>query len=160
MIKGLLTGDPRYPLPGSKVAAKPKYGQADNTADIRDSITNLVGSGYTAMNDDNARANYARLSNLVGQDKARKILDRIFLFNSRQQPNMNARDRVSQFYDSSVSNPDIEPIIKQAKTFGYGPLSGLNSSPDVVNMQLSGRLPSQPLAVSNAKAIINKFSGQ
>lgn len=112
----------------------------DDTADIRDSVTALVGKGYTGLSDDDARAHFTKLSGILGKDKAQKLLTNIFIHNqSENVKGKGVQDRVNYFYDTNFQDPDINSIVKNAKNFGSGVMAGMNNSPDLMNMQLTNR---------------------
>lgn len=112
----------------------------DNTADIRDILSNFAGKGYTSLSDENARANFISLQKLVGQPMAQKLTTQAFLFN--QRPGANAlppADRVRQFYEIGSNDKDVHGVLQKVKAFGSGPLAALNTSPNTTAMALSGR---------------------
>lgn len=114
---------------------------ADDTADIRDDINFLVARGGAPnLADDDSRGSYARLSQKMGIDKARKLLDAMAIH--AQRPEVIAmktpEQRIQSFYTIGSSNPDISPYIQQAKVFGSGVLSGFNRSSLLGNQILSG----------------------
>lgn len=115
---------------------------ADNTADVRDIIANLVGGGKTGMNDEVSRANFTSLSKLVGQPAAQKLASQAFLFNQRPgAAQLPAATRLQQFYDTGSNDPEVANHLKKIKAFGSGVTAGLNTSPNVGSMTLSGREP-------------------
>lgn len=134
----------------------------DDTADIRDDISFLVGrGGVPSLSDDDSRGSYARLAQKMGVDKARKLLDAMAIH--AQRPEVVAmktpEQRIQSFYNIGSSNPDISPYIQQAKVFGSGVLSGFNRSSLLGNQILSGTdekvAPvNNPVAADLAKKIL------
>lgn len=126
---------------------------ADDTADIRDHINFLVAKGGVPnLQDDDSRGSYALLSQKLGTDKARKLLDAMAIH--AQRPEVIAmktpEQRIQSFYTIGSSNPDISPYIQQAKVFGSGVLSGFNRSSLLGNQILSGT--AEKVAASNNPA--------
>lgn len=135
---------------------------ADDTADIRDDISFLVGRGGAPnLADDDSRGTYARLAQRMGTDKARKLLEAMSIH--AQRPEVMAmkspEQRIQSFYNIGSSNPDISPYIQQAKVFGSGVLSGFSRSSLLGNQILSGTdekvaATNNPVATDLAKKIL------
>lgn len=126
----------------SLLGARSSGGDPKETLDIRDSITAMVGKGYTSIADDEARSHFARLVNALGLPKAQKVMSHIFLYN--QSPNNKStplQQKIMQFYDSGSKDTDVDEVIKQSKGIGTGVVAGLNSSPETTVMQLTNRVP-------------------
>lgn len=114
---------------------------ADNDADLRDSVSLLVGGGFTDLKDENARANFLRIRTILNDDqKAQNLLTHIFLQNQRpgwQQ--MKPEQRVSSFYDINSSDKGTSELLQKIKSFGTGPVSGYTDSVNEVNQQQQGQ---------------------
>jgi hypothetical protein len=129
------------------VAAKPKT-PLDSTADLRDAVASLVGGGYTGLNDDASKGNFARIAGIVGLKKAQDLAIHIFQQNNR--PELKALkpiDRVSKFYEIPSSNIPTNETLQQLKSFGSGVRSGYTDSINSVNQAQQGN----PLAAAIAK---------
>lgn len=149
MRNGLLYMPPNDPDPLPKIGMSGALtrllplrsnGPIENTASLRDDLTGLVGKGYTSLSDEAARGHFARMVSILGRDKAQQLFNHISIFN--QNPNMGKlpiTEKLSQFYDVGSDLPELDTLIKRAKMFGGGPISGLTDSPDLTSMQLSNR---------------------
>ncbi len=113
----------------------------DDTADIRDIINSFIGKGGVGMKDDTSRADYARLQNLLGPEKAQKLMESVFIHNQRNAT-APLEKRIQTFYDVGSNNTDVDDIIKKTKNLGYGPLvGGLRESSKATLQELTGRIP-------------------
>jgi hypothetical protein len=110
------------------------------TNSIRDILSGVIGRGFTDLKSDDARNAYAYLRGSLGPATASKLMTHALLFN--QRPDMlkaNPEQKVQSFYDIGSNDPEVHTIIKRAGNFGQGPVEGLNTSPDAMNMQASRR---------------------
>lgn len=137
-IKITKSGDPKKGTVTEEKATIKSRGPLEDTADIQDIISGMVGKGYTTLSDDDARGGFARMEALLGRDKARDLMTKIFIYNQRpenQRAPMEAR--ISQFYDTAAN----DPVISKARNFGYGVLPGFRTSASALNQSLLGRIP-------------------
>lgn len=112
----------------------------DDTADVRDILSGLVGKGMTGLNDDDSRNSYTKLQGLVGPQQAQKLMNHMFVFNSRPDLKGAAPEaRIKTFYDSPSSDPDVSGTLGKVKSFGYGVLPGFRQSSSQLNQGLSGQ---------------------
>jgi hypothetical protein len=112
----------------------------DDTADLRDMINYLVGSGMVDFGkDEAARGHLSRMSGTLGQDATNKLALQAFLFNKQNNRPMSPEQRLSSFYASSSADPGTRALIERAKAFGSGPIAGLYSTPDVGVASVAGR---------------------
>ena len=135
----------------------------DNTADVRDILSGLVGKGYTTMGDQTIKSNYNRLQALLGPAQAHKLMTHMFIFNSRpDMKNAPIETRIKQFYDSPSADPDVNGALGKIKTFGYGVLPGFRDSNNQLNQELAGRVPTEVAAVDpkQAQAVKLKIAGK
>lgn len=126
--------------------------------DVRDSITALVGKGYTSVSDDDARGHFAKLSSVLGVPAAQKIMSHIFLYN--QSPNskqLPIQQKIMQFYDMGSRDADVDAHLKKLKMLGSGVLGGMNTSPEVTNMDLSNRDRGKDAANPIDKSIVQSL---
>lgn len=129
---------------GGDVDKRPTTGRSrtsgDETADIRDILTGIVGKGYTNFSDPDAQHNFAVLAGIVGKKEAQELITHAFIFNQRPDvQHKTASERITQFYDMGSSNPGLNTIIKAAGNFSRGPLAGARESADMLNRQVTGR---------------------
>jgi hypothetical protein len=107
----------------------------DQLADVRDSIMALVGGGKTKIDDDETRGHWANLVDKLGPQKAQSLMTHIILQNQRPEfQGLKPQDRINAFYQINSSNPDVQPILEQTKSFGSGP--NLDSSFNISNIKL------------------------
>lgn len=126
VVKVTKSGDPKVPV--------------KTDFDIRDKLAELVGSG-NALSPDNKAAIYGSLVASLGKDKANKLMDHAFIFNSRSDlKSLPLEDKLRRFYDIGSSDPDISNIITKSKSLGYGILPGLRQSSSALNQELTGAL--------------------
>lgn len=114
----------------------------DDTADVRDLLTALVGKGYTSLSDADSRADYQRLQALVGQDKAQKLATHAFIYNQNPaNQRLPVEAKIKGFYDAPAGDPDVQSTLKKVGAFGYGVLPGFRESVNHTNQVLAGRIP-------------------
>lgn len=110
----------------------------DTTADVRDLLSGLVGGGFTKLSEGDAGANFGRLRNILGPQKANELLAKVLVYNqSPENKALPVEARIQRFYDTQKN----DPVINKARTFGYGVLPGFRESPNALNQQLQGKLP-------------------
>lgn len=133
--------------PIKQVATKGRQGQYDQAADARDSLANLIGFGSKTMNDD-VRANYSKLITIYGQELADKLMNHVFVFNNRPDIQKSGpEDRINSFYATGSRDKQLSDIFTKLKSFGKGPIAGMNESINQGSQILSGRLPLPPIGV-------------
>lgn len=120
---------------------------SDSDADVRDSVAGLVGGGYKSVSDDVARGHMGRLITELGEDKARKLMTHIFIQNQRpEMQNIPVEAKLTKFYSTGASDPDIAGVIARTKALGSGPVSGFWDSSNKVNRVMGGEAASTPSA--------------
>lgn len=135
MLKVGGKGDPKVPI--------------KTDFDIRDVLTGLIGSKNVLSPDDKA-AMYGNLVSSIGRNKADKLMTHAYIFNQRPDiQNLSMDDRLRRFYDIGASDPEVGDIIAKSKSLGYGVLPGAQTSPNVLNQRLTGRLPSDTIGAVN-----------
>ncbi len=112
----------------------------DDTADVRDILNSFIGKGTAGLQDDAARSDYARLQQLLGPEKAQKVMTSVIIHNQRNAA-VPMEKRIQTFYDVGSNDADVDGIIKNVKSFGTGPLAGFRDSSKQSNQLLSGRIP-------------------
>lgn len=143
------TGDPATPKVGEeKLIYSPTRSKAALDFDIRDRISELVGKGNTLMPDDKA-AIYSNLMGIMGPEKARKVMDHTYLFNSRPEvQGLPVEEKIKSFYTVGSNDPTVNELIQKTKALGYGPVQGFRTSHSTGNQQLTGAIPTVAAAVS------------
>lgn len=109
--------------------------------DISDIMSNTVAKGYKSFSDEEVKANYKYLSNVLGQDQARKLFNQAFIFN--QRPDMKGKgleDRIQSFYEIGSNDESTGKILKSVKDWGAGPLARWNASTNEGNQIVSGKV--------------------
>lgn len=134
-------------LPPGAAQIAPGKTPLDTTADLRDSINALVGSGLTkrGVNRD-IDAEAARIMTILGRDAGQKLLTHIQVYNA--QASGNPTQRLTRFYDVNSSHPGTQELLQKVKSFGTGPITGFKESTNVANQQLAqGLSPTAPIVV-------------
>ena len=143
MAKVLLkVGDPAPASDGGEKAIlstnKPVI---DKSFDLRDRLAELVGKGNVLSTDDKA-AIYGSLVGLLGKDKAQKVMNHAYIFNSRPDvQKLPLEEKIKSFYTVGSNDPDVMEVIGKTKSLGYGVVPGFRESSSDINQQLSGRVP-------------------
>lgn len=135
----------------------------DDTADVRDIMSGLVGKGITNLADETARSGYARLQVLVGPAQAQKLMNHMFIFNSRPDlKNAPVESKIKQFYETPSADPEVTGTLGKVKSFGYGVLPGFRDSSSQLNQQLSGKTSTDVAiaAPEQTKALKLKIAGK
>jgi|HubBroStandDraft_4_1064222.scaffolds.fasta_scaffold255443_2 hypothetical protein len=111
----------------------------DDRADIGDSLANIITKGYKGFTDDDIRADYGRITQILGKEKAQNLIEHAFEFNNRNDvQGRGAADRLNRFYSTDSGNKDTDQIKSELKTFAEGPLSRLNQSSNLGNQKAAG----------------------
>lgn len=132
------TGDPE--ITTSEVYNKGK-GPIENNMDIRDRIYELVGKGNT-LNPDEKAGIYGGLVSSLGMDKAQKLMQHAYIFNTRPEyQKLPIEDRIKQFYTRGSNDPDVQQILTNTNNLGYGTGAGYRTSFSQIAQELSGRIP-------------------
>lgn len=127
----------------------------DDTADVRDILNAFIGKGVSGLQDEGTRSDYARLQQLVGPQKAQKLMSSVFIHNQRNAT-APMEKRIQTFYDVGSNDKDVADIITNVKTFGTGPLSGFRDSSKQTNQVLSGKIPGAMASTGNNDAMKEK----
>lgn len=123
----------------------------DDTADVRDILGALIGKGVSSLQHVDTQKDYARLQALLGTQKAQKLMTQVFLHNTRNSSVPKER-RLQDFYEVGSNEPEVNEIIKNVKSFGYGVLPGFRESSKQTNQMLTGVIPGETAAVNNDAA--------
>jgi hypothetical protein len=108
--------------------------------DVRDRIAELVGSN-NVLNPDDKAAIYGDLVKTMGQDQAKKVMDHVYIFNTRPEyRSLPMEEKLRSFYALGSNDPDVQGIISKTKSLGYGPQQGFRTSNSQANQILAGRI--------------------
>lgn len=118
----------------------------DDTADVRDILSNLVGRKISGLGDESTRADYARLQALLGPQKAQKLVTQVIIHNQRNA-NAPMEKSIQDFYDVGSNDAEVNDVLKGIKSFGYGVLPGFRSSSKLGNQILTGQVPGATASV-------------
>lgn len=148
------SGDPKKGTVEEKSFISQGRTPLDDTADVRDILSGIVGGGYTGLSDDTARAKYTRLQALVGPDKAQKLMTHMFIFNQNPATQkLPVEARIKSFYDNPAGDADVSGVLGKVKSFGYGVLPGFRESTSFSNSQLAGQVPMTAVVTPEQKAV-------
>lgn len=135
------TGDPIKPEVQETAIYSANKPKIDLDFDVRDKLAELVGKG-NALNPDDKVSIYGRLASILGEGKAKKVMDHAYIFNQRPDIQKLPLDqKLNAFYQIGSTDPDVHGIIERSKSLGYGPLQGFRESSSDINQQLTGRVP-------------------
>lgn len=124
---------------------------ADETADLRDILTELAATGKTSLSDDASRASYSFLQRILGPQQAQKMMTYMFIHNQRPElKGLPTEARIKQFYDTPAGDEEINTTLKRVKNLGYGVLPGYRTSADYTLQELAGRIPTTTAKVDPA----------
>lgn len=129
---------------------------------VRDALTGIVGKGLTDLKDQNVKNNYSYLRFALGNSAAQKLITQAMVFNQRKDITELSPDRrVQAFYGMGSSDPDTHSLIQRLGALGTGPVGGLNSSPDLLNMIASKRDTSTGpgAGTANVRGMTNTMAG-
>lgn len=119
-------------------------GPIENSVEVRDLISGLVGGGYTNLANEDAQKNFVRLQSILGRPKANELVQKIMIHN--QDPRYKAKpieERVTTFYDQQKG----DPVVGDARSLGYGVLPSFRTSPNVLLQTLQGKSPTSGAGV-------------
>lgn len=136
------TGDP---IKGGDVQQttilNPGRTTTDVNMDLRDRLMELVGKGNILTPDEKAGI-YGDLTTMIGQDKAQKLMNHAYIFNTRGDvQGLKPEDKLNAFYSIGSNDPYVQDVISKTKGLGYGVGPGFRTSHSQINQQLAGRTP-------------------
>lgn len=142
------------PVKGGKMEENVLYSKgrsgADDSFDLQDKIMELLSSNNRLKPADR-KSIYSNLQTTLGRDKADKLMNHIYIFNTRaDMQNMPVEDKIKAFYSIGSNDPDIQGYIDRTKSLGYGPQAQFRGSLSEINSQLSGRNPIPQMAAEPA----------
>jgi hypothetical protein len=156
-------GGGEKPVPEKQAYTGKSRTSLDDTADVRDIISSLIARGVgkaqttesadkiqhkSALGDENDQADYGRLRQLLGPEKAQKLMTSIFIHNQRNAT-LPMEKRIQTFYDVGSNDADVNEVIGNVRSFGYGVLPGFRESSKQSNQMLTGKIPSDMSAATS-----------
>src|SRR5450432_1787948 len=107
-------------------------GKLEQSADVRDMLSILVGAGKGGLKPDDQAAVISQLKATLGAPTANKLINHVAVFNERSDVGAKtAQQRVGQFYDMGSRDPEVDAIIKQTSQLAQGPIAGMGQTADV-----------------------------
>lgn len=137
------SGDPVKGTGGmdQNVLYSPGKSNAERSFDLQDRIMELISTNNQLKPDDK-KAIYSSLQTTLGPEKANKLMNHVYIFNTRpDMQKMPLEDKIKAFYQLGSNDPDIQGYIDKTKSLGYGPQSQFRGSISAINSELSGRNP-------------------
>jgi hypothetical protein len=139
LLKTPKTVDPVKKIGDTVIPAS--KGKIDQEFDVRDRLAELVGKG-NALSPDEKAAIYGDLTSLLGKERAQKVLNHAFIFNSRPDvQRLPLEQKLQSFYAIGSNDPEVDSLIKKSKTLGYGAVPGFRQSSSAINQVLNGQIP-------------------
>ena len=140
-IASPMTGDPTQP----SIQEEKYFGRSktpmDLSFDVRDRLSELIGKG-NVLNPDEKAGIYRNLVSTLGKDKADKVMNHAFIFNSRSDvQKLPIEEKLKAFYALGSNDPEVTEIISKTKNLGYGVLPGFRSSISQMNQEIAGKTP-------------------
>jgi hypothetical protein len=134
----LIVGDPKKPAPDNNMVLSPTKPQLDLDFDLRDRLSELVTKGNSLSADDKA-AIYGNLSTMLGKEKAQKIMNHAYIFNTRPEiQKLPLEDRLKSFYTIGSNDPEVLEVMGRTKRLGYGVAPGYRESISDLNQATRG----------------------
>ena len=123
---------------------------ADTSLDISDLISHAVAGVYTSFSDDSIKSNFKYLSQVIGEDKARKLFNQAFIYNQRPDAKgKTAQQKLQSFYDIGSNDPEVNKTLQSIKNQGAGVQARFDQSTYEGNKEITGKAKATPLANSD-----------
>lgn len=133
------SGDPVKNTMEEEILYKPGQTTIERGLDVRDRLAELIGKG-NAIDADTKSAIFADLQKMIGAEKAMKVMDHAFIFNSRPDvQKLPVEEKIKSFYTIGSRDTDVQDLINKSKGMGYGVIPGFRSSISQINQQLANR---------------------
>jgi hypothetical protein len=127
----VVAGDPAKPADNNMVLSS--RSKLDTDLDLRDKLSELAIRG-NALHPDDKTAIFGYLTNAFGRDKAQKIINHAYIFNSRpDMQGLSPEEKLKSFYTIGSTDPDVQDVISKTKNLGYGILPGYRGSSSAIN---------------------------
>lgn len=143
------SGDPVKPIVENDMVLTAKE-PLRSDFDLRDTLSGLVGKGNTLSPDDKA-AIYGSLVASLGKDKAQKVMNHAYIFNSRPDvQKLPVEEKLRAFYAIGSNDPDVKNVMGRTKNLGYGVIPGARESANYLSSQIYGdkNVGGQPINTS------------
>jgi hypothetical protein len=134
-------------------------GPIETNLDLRDRIYELM-KGNDLKPDDRA-AIYGNLTSILGQDKAQKLMQHAYIFNTiPEYQKLPYEDKIKQLYTRGSNDPAVQEILTRTNNLGYGTGAGFRTSFSSMAQQMAGRTSTETGQASPklAKKIMLKVS--
>ncbi len=119
----------------------PKTGVTDDKFDVRDILANFVGRGDRDLSNDQAKKDYHRLTAIIGEPMAQKMMAHVMIFNQRDdQKNQPFEKRLNSLYTIGSNDKDVHQLLQRTGTLGQGVVPGAIESGNLGNMMAEGTI--------------------
>lgn len=133
------SGDPTKPTAVGDVVVPTNRSKYDQDFDLRDRLSELAVRG-NSLNPDDKAAIYGYLTSNLGKDRAMKLMNHAYIFNSRPDvQRLSPEEKIKSFYEIGSSDPEVMEVMGRTKKLGYGVLPGFRESVSALNQALQGR---------------------
>lgn len=141
LLKIAKSGDPTTGVVEEKAALTANKDKITQDLDLRDRLAELVGLGNT-ITSENKAAIYGNLKRLLGEQRAQKVMNHAFIFNSRPDvQKLPVEERLKSFYTIGANDPEVMEVIGRTKNLGQGVVPGFRGSASAINQDLAGVNP-------------------
>lgn len=135
--------DPTKPKTVGDVLIPAGKTKTDQDFDLRDKLSELAVRGNSLSPDDKA-AIYGALTANLGKDRAMKLMNHAYIFNTRPDvQKLSPEEKLKSFYTIGSSDPEVMEVMGRTKNLGYGILPGFRNSVSVLNQSIQGNNPVQ-----------------
>lgn len=129
----------------------------DDTADVKDILSDLASSDILKLNKSDLTANFSKLSELVGRPMAIKLMNSVYAFSQRSDTEgLSQQARIENYFKLGDTDKDVDNILKVAKSFNYN----ANQSSSVGVQKATRRLSDEPNASSKDMSKIKDVAKQ
>jgi hypothetical protein len=153
--------DPTKPKTDEDVVIPAGKTKIDQDFDLRDRLSELAIRGNSLSPDDKT-AMFGYLTANLGKDKAMKLMNHAYIFNSRPEvQRLTPEEKIKSFYTIGSSDPDIMEVIGKTKNLGYGVMPGFRGSISDLNQAAQGgnvNQRTQPVSPEVTRRIMLKTS--
>lgn len=118
----------------------PGFIPGTQSLNTRDVLSGFIGKGFTDLKSEDARNAYAYLRGSLGQATASRLMNHAIIFNQRSDmQGVDPAKKIQTYYDMGSRDPELNNIITRAGKVSYGPIEGMNTSPDRNLMDITNR---------------------
>lgn len=113
----------------------------DDTADVRDILSELAVKGFQGVGKEQAKAYYDKLTLLVGKQTAMKLIDSVDIFRASPQSKTGTpEDKIQAFYNLGSNDKQVSDVLKKVNAFSTGVKSGARTSSSEGLQEIEGRV--------------------